>query len=223
MPSGLAPGRIDALAHTEALAPQTVAISPWTWRGKDSSASPMRQILTSYRYSVYIPPMSVPMALLALLSPAPNHGFALKRRYDTVLGKDRPLAFGQVYSTLARLERDGLTTDIGIEHGSAADRHLYAITPAGITEFEAWLTAPVAAGSRPTELFTKVILALESGRDPHVILAQQRSEYLIRMRDLHRLRGTDAIDLLAADYEIAHLEADLNWIEQAGARLGARK
>ena len=47
------------------------------------------------------------MALLALLDRTPSHGFALKRRYDDLLGHDRELRFGQVYATLARLERDG--------------------------------------------------------------------------------------------------------------------
>src|ERR1022692_2883783 len=52
--------------------------------------------------------MSVPMALLGLLDREPSHGYDLKRDYDTYFGRGRPLPFGQVYATLARLARAGL-------------------------------------------------------------------------------------------------------------------
>lgn len=160
------------------------------------------------------------MALLALLSPGPTHGFDLKRRYDEILGARRELAYGQVYSTLQRLERDGLADDVGIMPGETADRHVYAITSAGVTELHSWLAIPVKPDSRPAELFTKVVLALVAGLDARAVLANQRAVYLERMRELTRRRQTsDVIDRLAGDFEIAHLDADLKWIELAAARL----
>lgn len=165
--------------------------------------------------------MTVPMALLALLeTTGSSHGFALKKRYDGLLGKERELKFGQVYSTLARLERDGLATGIGFEQGGAAERKLYAITDAGITEVDTWLRTPQLPGGRPTELFTKVILALVSGRPAGEILDDQREVYLQRMRVVThaRTRG-DVVDRLAGDFELLHLEADLKWVELAGQRL----
>ena len=51
--------------------------------------------------------MSVPLTLLALLQREPSHGYELKRDYDAYFGRERPLPFGQVYATLARLTRDG--------------------------------------------------------------------------------------------------------------------
>ena len=165
--------------------------------------------------------MTVPMALLALLeTTGSSHGFALKKRYDGLLGKERELKFGQVYSTLARLERDGLAAGIGFAQGGAAERKLYAITDAGITEVDTWLRTPQLPGGRPTELFTKVILALVSGRPAGEILDDQREVYLQRMRVVThaRTRG-DVVDRLAGDFELLHLEADLKWVELAGQRL----
>ena len=164
--------------------------------------------------------MTVPMALLALLDEGPTHGFDLKRRYDALLGHERELKYGQVYSTLQRLERDGLADGVGIEAGGGADRKLYAITAHGVTELDRWLTVPEPASSRPAEVFTRVVLALVSGRDADQVLDAHRRTYLDRMRVLTARRyAGDVVDRLAGDYEIAHLEADLRWIELASVRL----
>lgn len=164
--------------------------------------------------------MTVPMAILAFLDSAPSHGFALKRRYDETLAQGKDLKTGQVYSTLARLERDGLARGIEVEKGDGPDRQMYAITHDGVSELEQWLNTPQPLGARPTELFTKVVLALVSGRSAQQILLNQQGVYLARMRELTAGRKTgDVIDRLAGDYEMAHLEADLKWIELAGQRL----
>lgn len=165
--------------------------------------------------------MTVPMALLALLDDGPTHGFALKRRYDSLLGQERELKYGQVYATLSRLERDGLAHGVGLEQGEGADRKVYAITDAGISELDTWLAAPHLPSGRPTELFTKVVLALVAGRSAEAVLGSQRRVYLERVRALTAARHDgDVVDRLAGDYEIAHLKADLDWIEIASARLG---
>ena len=161
------------------------------------------------------------MALLAFLDDRPAHGFALKQRYDELLGHERELKSGQVYSTLARLERDGLARGVEFERGGGPDRRVYAITEDGVAELDQWLGTPHLPSTRPSELFTKVVLALVSGREPSAVLDDQRSTYLRRVRELTAARhGGDVVDRLAGDYEIAHLEADLRWIELAAARLG---
>src|SRR5690606_1802202 len=121
----------------------------------------------------------------------------------------------------SRLERDGLAAGVGVEPGAGADRKVYAITSGGVAELDRWLTTPNLPGGRPSELFTRVVLALASGREVTGILDAQRDVYLVRMRELTAARRAgDAVDRLAGDYETAHLEADLRWIEVAGARLG---
>ena len=52
--------------------------------------------------------MSVPHALLALLSEGPKYGLRLQNEFEARTGEVWPLNVGQVYTTLQRLERDGL-------------------------------------------------------------------------------------------------------------------
>ena len=160
--------------------------------------------------------MSVPLTLLGLLEREPSHGYDLKRDYDTYFGRDKPLAFGQVYATLARLSRDGKVVP-----GEGPDRKRYAITPEGKEEFEAWLAEPVTPEPHlQTVLFSKVVLALMLGRSAEQYLDTQRAAHLRRMRELTELKRTDSlIDVLLADHGLFHLEADLRWIDMTAARL----
>lgn len=165
--------------------------------------------------------MTVPLTLLGLLEAEPAHGYTLKRAYDEHFGRGRPLRFGQVYATLARLERDGWATLVGVHAGEGPDRKTYAITPEGVTALEEWIHTPEPTnGFTPSPLFVKVVLALRSGRSPGDVLEAQQRVHLARMREITAARHeADPVERLAGDFEIAHLEADLRWIEIAGARL----
>ncbi|NJP88260.1 PadR family transcriptional regulator [Nonomuraea sp. FMUSA5-5] len=167
--------------------------------------------------------MSVPLALLGLLEREPSHGYDLKRDYDTFFGRGKPLPFGQVYSTLGRLARDGKVTAGQSEPGDGPDRKRYAITPLGTREVEAWLAEPVAAEPYlQTVLFTKVVLALMLGRDAAGYLDLQRATHLRRMREFTQIKQNGSLtDALLADHGMFHLEADLRWIDVTQARLGA--
>ena len=71
--------------------------------------------------------MSTSETLLALVEPEPTHGYTLKHQYDRWFGRKRPLAFGQVYSTLSRLERNGLVRQSVVEAGQGPERRLFLI------------------------------------------------------------------------------------------------
>lgn len=165
--------------------------------------------------------MPIGHTLLALLESGPRHGYDLKRTFDRRFGHDRPLAYGQVYSTMARLLRNGLVELDGIEPGGGPERKRYAITEAGVTDVESWLARP----ERPepylqTTLYTKVVLALLTGRSAAAILDTQRAEHLQMMRNLTRRKsGGDLTDQLICDHALFHLEADLRWLELTAARL----
>ena len=165
--------------------------------------------------------MSVPLTLLGLLEREPSHGYDLKRDYDTYFGRGKPLPYGQVYATLARLARDGKAVAGEAEPGGGPDRKRYAITPAGTAEVETWLAEP----SEPephlqTVLFAKVVLALMLGRPAELYLDVQRGAHLRRMRELTEVRRAGPLlDTLLADYGLFHLEADLHWIDTTTARL----
>lgn len=166
--------------------------------------------------------MSVPLALLGLLEREPSHGYDLKREYDAYFGRTRPLPFGQVYATLARLSRDGKVLPGEAEPGAGPDRKRYAITDLGKNEVEAWLAEPIEAEAHlQTELFVKVVLALMLGRSAERYLDTQRGAHLQRMRELTEVkRSGNMVDALLADHGLFHLEADLRWIDMTSARLG---
>jgi DNA-binding PadR family transcriptional regulator len=166
--------------------------------------------------------MSVPLTLLGLLEREPSHGYELKRDYDAYFGRGKPLPFGQVYSTLSRLARDGKVVAGDSEPGAGPDRRRYVITERGVTEVEAWLTDPVPPEPHlQSVLFAKVVVALLLGRPAEVYLDTQRAAHLQRMRELTEIRRHGGqIDLLLADHGLFHLEADLRWIDVTAARLG---
>ena len=118
-----------------------------------------------YTHGVAVLRMSIGHTLLGLLESGPRHGYDLKRAFDERFGHDRPLAYGQVYSTMARLLKNGLVEVDGIEPGGGPERKRYAITDAGITDVERVAAQP----EKPepylqTTLYTKVVLALLTGR-----------------------------------------------------------
>jgi DNA-binding PadR family transcriptional regulator len=165
--------------------------------------------------------MSVAQTLLGLLEPGPRHGYDLKKAYDDQFGQDRPLAYGQVYSTLSRLLRNGLIEVAGVENGEGPERKRYTITDAGITDVEKWLSTPESPQPYlQNTLYTKVVLALLSGRSAQAVLDAQRGEHLTMMRTLTRRKTSgDLADQLICDHALFHLEADLRWLELTAARL----
>jgi DNA-binding PadR family transcriptional regulator len=170
---------------------------------------------------VYALPVSVPLALLGLLEREPSHGYDLKREYDRYFGRGKPLPFGQVYATLARLARDGKVVVGDVEPGSGPDRKRYAITELGESEIEAWLAQPIEPEPHlQTVLFVKVVLALMLGRPAEEYLDTQRAAHLQRMRELTEIKRSGGfVDALLADHGLFHLEADLHWIDTTAARL----
>jgi len=165
--------------------------------------------------------MSVPLTLLGLLDREPSHGYDLKRDYDSFFGRGKPLPFGQVYSTLGRLARDGKVLPGEVEPGAGPERKRYAITEVGKEEVETWLAQPIEPEPHlQTELFAKVVLSLMLGRSAEQYLDVQRNAHLQRMRELTNLKRDGAVvDALLADHGLFHLEADLRWIDITAARL----
>jgi DNA-binding PadR family transcriptional regulator len=165
--------------------------------------------------------MTVSYTLLGLLNEADRHGYDLKQSYDRRFGSVRPLRFGQVYRTLAQLERDGLIETVGVEPGSGPDRKRYAITRNGVTDLERWLAEPEDPQPQlQTVLFTKVALALLSGKPADAFLEDQRQRHLAVMRELTAAkRGASQRDTMLIDYQLFHIEADLRWIEHAAGNL----
>jgi DNA-binding PadR family transcriptional regulator len=163
--------------------------------------------------------------LLGLLSIEPSYGYDLKHRYDRFFGERKPLAFGQVYATLARMIRDGLILAVGEEAGGGPDRKRYQITPAGTERVVTWLFTPdVPSDTLQSNLFAKTVVALLVDDDAERLLDVQRTEHMARMRELTRAKqGADLLRVLMFDHALFHIEADLRWMDLTAARLSQLK
>ena len=102
--------------------------------------------------------MSIRHSLLALLSEGPKYGFQLRQEFEQSTGEVWPLNVGQVYTTLQRLERDGLAESDDVE---AEERQKnYRITAIGDEELARWLRTPPDLSEPPRdELVIKVLVA----------------------------------------------------------------
>jgi DNA-binding PadR family transcriptional regulator len=169
--------------------------------------------------------MSVPHALLALLSEGPKYGLQLQNEFEARTGEVWPLNVGQVYTTLQRLERDGLVeTDA---EGERSQRR-YRITSAGARDLADWLRLPPELVPPPRdELVIKVLVALQiQGIDLREILQVHRRHVIEVMQRYTRIKARAAEDdvplALVADAELFRLEAIVRWLDAADARLKQR-
>ncbi len=163
--------------------------------------------------------MSVRHALLALLSAGPKYGMQLKEEYEGSTGDAWPLNIGQVYTTLQRLERDGLVES---DDPGEDERHKgYRITDRGRTELTNWLTTPPGAGSPPRdELTTKVLVALRvPGLDVHDVIQAHRRQVVELMRQWTSFKKEEAeLDLpfaLMVEAQLSRLRAVIEWLDVA--------
>jgi len=172
--------------------------------------------------------MSAQYALLGLLELAPNYGYELKKSYDKLFGKDKPILSGQVYSTLSRLQRDGKVQEYEDQYTDSSggpERIKYVITNIGRQSLDKWLETPEEPASQlQAALYFKTVLALLRGGEAATYLDNQRHAHIERMRELTRKRRESSLaDKLLVDYAIFHLEADLRWIEMTSSRLTSLK
>ncbi|RII19504.1 Transcriptional regulator PadR-like family protein [Streptomyces sp. YIM 130001] len=172
--------------------------------------------------------MTTRHVLLGLLAGGPSHGYDLKRRHDERFPGARPLAYGQVYTTLQRLVRDGLVEVDGTDADGGPERTRYRSTGAGTRELADWLGEIVPPAPHiANEIFAKVvvgILAAAAGgnADPADHLRAQRAAHMARMRELTAVKtapGADLATVLSADYALTHLDADLRWMATTATRI----
>jgi DNA-binding PadR family transcriptional regulator len=165
--------------------------------------------------------VSIRYGLLALLEREPMYGYQLRTEFDSTTGSTWPLNVGQVYTTLARLERDGLVSP-GEEDPEGRVR--YSITDAGRRELEGWFETPVVSSDRPRdELAIKLALAVSvPGVDVGSVIQRQRAATITAMQDLTRLKKAGAGDLswtLVLESMRYQLEGEVRWLDHCEAIL----
>jgi DNA-binding PadR family transcriptional regulator len=167
--------------------------------------------------------MSFRHALLALLSEGPKYGLQLREEFEARTGEVWPLNVGQVYTTLGRLERDGLVESDGT--GDEGPQKGYRITGAGELELAAWLRTPPDLATPPRdELVMKVLVALRiPGTDVHEVIQVHRRYLVQLMQQWTRIKedeGEFDVGLaLAVDAELFRLDAVIRWLDAADGRL----
>jgi DNA-binding PadR family transcriptional regulator len=163
-------------------------------------------------------------ALLGLLAREPRHGYDLKSAFEMMLGGTWPLNIGQVYTTLSRLERDGLVESQVVEQDLLPDRKVYSLTLAGQEELERWLAEPRKGTIRlKDEFFIKLLVHQLTTSDGSLALIwKQRQVYMQTLAQLSALRADpslDAITKLLVEGAVLHVEADLQWLDLCEERL----
>jgi DNA-binding PadR family transcriptional regulator len=165
--------------------------------------------------------MSVRHSLLALLERGPMHGYGLKSEFEVATGQMWPLNDGQVYTTLTRLERDGL-----VEADEEADgQRAFRLTGAGRDELRSWFSEAVRRDLVPRqELAIKLIFAVRSpSADVHQVIQRQRAATVRSLQELTRLKGKGGGDDLAWTLTLDGLlfqgEAEVRWLDLCEARL----
>jgi DNA-binding PadR family transcriptional regulator len=162
--------------------------------------------------------------LLALLASGPAHGYelkqALEQRFGSVLP---PLNAGQIYTTLGRLERDGLVEDDAVAQSGRPNKRVYRLTDAGRAELARWVADAKPTPRLKDDFFVKLVLARAAGiADPLALIDRQRGAYLQALRELDdvaaRIDG-DAVAALLVEGAALHLEADLKWLDLCERRM----
>jgi DNA-binding PadR family transcriptional regulator len=167
--------------------------------------------------------MSVRHALLALLSEGPKYGLQLREEFEARTGEVWPLNVGQVYTTLQRLERDGLVESD--DSGSEGAQKGFRITEAGRQELAGWLRTPSDVASPPRdELVMKILVALRvPGTDVQEVIQVHRRYLVELMQQWTRIKEAEAeADLslaLVVDAELFRLDAVVRWLDDADARI----
>jgi DNA-binding PadR family transcriptional regulator len=167
--------------------------------------------------------MSVKHALLALLSEGPRYGLQLRQEFEHRTGEVWPLNVGQVYTTLQRLERDGLVESD--DEAEAGPQKGYRITAEGKRELDAWLRTPPDLSAPPRdELVMKVLVAFGvPGIDVHEVIQVHRRYGVQLMQQWTRLKE-DAAEhevglVLAIDAELYRLDSVVRWLDAADSRM----
>lgn len=168
--------------------------------------------------------MSIRHALLALLSDEPKYGLQLRQEFEAGTGEVWPLNIGQVYTTLQRLDRDGLIEPIGGDADEGPQR-IYQITAAGRHDLDGWLRSPPDASVPPRdELVIKVLVALRvPGVDVAEVMQVHRRHLVELMQQYTRIKEDLRIDEMAlgiaVDAELFRLEGVTRWLDAAASRI----
>ncbi len=176
--------------------------------------------------------MSIKYALLGILAEKDLHGYELKSSFDEKVGEFWSLNYGQIYSTLDRLEKEELVTHDRQAQDRRPDRKIFSITPLGRKELENWLATPVSkVRALRDEFFIKLVFMDKNNPGPVLeLIEKQRAMYLKHMNRLTKRKvalkkegkSLDALTTeLLMDAGLFHAEADIKWLGHCESKIRA--
>ncbi len=155
--------------------------------------------------------------LLGLLDKEPAHGYELKQLLDERLGQlSPPVNIGQIYTTLRRLERDGLVRSAEVSQHDRPDKRVFELTDQGRDDLEQWLAETTVDVRVREPFFLKLLVAMNgSGRDPLTLVDGHRRALLRRLREVQTLEDLNGkpVERMVVEGAVLHLQADLRWLE----------
>lgn len=173
--------------------------------------------------------MSVRLSLLALLAEQDRYGYQLRAEFELRTGGTWPVNIGQVYTTLNRLQRDGLVAEVGRQADGSV---IYSLTGEGRAEVESWWRTPVDRETPARdEVAIKLAMAVSTpGVDVTAVIQEQRRATLRALQTYTRLKreipepakDSDLAHLLLIDNLIFAAEAEARWLDVVEQRLTAR-
>ena len=166
--------------------------------------------------------MAIREGLLAALSHGARNGYQIKSDFETITGGVWKLNVGQVYTTLERLERDGL-----VEVDSEVEGKTYVLTSDGRAELARWWEAADIDSPPPRdELMLKILTALDGGNEFALKVVEKHRSVLttlLQERRQNMRANTETADWLAVqlvnDALMFRAEADLRWLDQCESRI----
>jgi DNA-binding PadR family transcriptional regulator len=170
---------------------------------------------------------------LGLLADRPLHGYELKAAYEEELvpSPDTQLNYGQVYTTLERLTRDGLVEHEKVSQAERPDKKVYVLTVKGRHELHDWFAKPAALDlDLRNETFLKLMLARRlHDCDPLAVLAVERREVFARLHDVTQARvqavkeSAPLQTVLLLELAMLRLEAFVKWLDRCEEALKKEK
>ena len=162
--------------------------------------------------------MAVKHLFLAILSQHPMHGYDLKNTFEQLVSEQWSLNFGQVYTTLTRLERDGLVSVEEVRQEEKPDKKIYSLTMEGQEQLNKWLKQEPNWNVFQDEISFQLAAIELIEKDKAVFLLEEYRTYLLKLiRELVVKKAAikDESSMMAWIFErnIMRAEADLKWVE----------
>ena len=176
--------------------------------------------------------MSIKFAMLGILAERDLHGYELKSSFDEKVGDFWSLNYGQIYTTLDRLEKEDLVTHDRQTQDKRPDRKIFSITPKGREALQEWLSTPVnRVRALRDEFFIKLVFMDRNNPAPILdLIEKQKTLYLKQMNRLTHQKvelkkGPKDADLLTTellmDAGLFHAEADIKWLTLCASKIKA--